>query len=153
MKPLKLLSVVILFLISYTLKAQLSVQINIGTAPQWGPVGFTDVRYYYLPAVEAYYDIQTSMFIYSSGGIWIHQYNLPSQYRNYDLYNGYKVVVNDYRGETPNIYFQEHKTKYHRDYSGVHQRTIGEKPGGRKNQSKTPNANKSHKHGGNGKGD
>ncbi len=112
-----------------TTQAQISLNINVGTPPPWGPVGYTEVRYYYLPDVHAYYDVQSSMFIYYGGGRWIHRTYLPSRYRNYDLYNGYKVVMSDYHGDAPYIHYKEHKVKYRKGYHGEHQRTIGERPG------------------------
>lgn len=117
----------VLFL-SNTAMAQVSVNINFGPPPMWGPVGYTDVRYYYLPDVEAYYDIQTSMFIYYGGGVWVHRAYLPSRYRNYDLYNGYKVVMTDYRGDAPYANFNHHKKQYARGYRGAPQRSIGNRP-------------------------
>lgn len=128
MKTLKLIVIGIVVLLTGVAKAQVSVNINIGSPPQWGPVGYTEVRYYYLPDVEAYYDIQSSMFIYYGGGVWIHRSTLPEQYRAYDLYGGYKVVMTDYRGEEPYTNFHEYKRKYARGYHGGSQRTIGEKP-------------------------
>jgi hypothetical protein len=116
-------------LVSAAAKAQVSVSVNIGSPPQWGPVGYTDVRYYYLPDVEAYYDIQSSMFIYYGNGIWIHNAYLPVRYRYYDLYTGYKVVMVDYRGDSPYINFKEYKVKYKKGYRGPAQKTIGAKPG------------------------
>jgi len=116
-------------LISNAGQAQVSVNVNIGSPPPWGPVGYTEVRYYYLPDVEAYYDVQTSMFIYFGGGVWVHRSYLPSRYRNYDLYGGYKVVMTDYRGDAPYNNFREYKTRYARGYHGEAQRTIGERPG------------------------
>ncbi len=91
--------------------------------------GYSGARYYYLPDVEAYYDVQSSMFIYYEGGVWVHRGYLPARYRNYDLYGGYKVVMTDYRGNTPYTHFAEHKTKYGRGYHREAQRTIGERPG------------------------
>lgn len=128
MKALKLIVVGIMLFLSYAVQAQVSVNVNIGSPPPWGPVGYTEVRYYYLPDVEAYYDVQTSMFIYYGGGVWVHRAYLPARYRSYDLYNGYKVVMTDYRGETPYVHFREYKTKYARGYHGEKQRTIGERP-------------------------
>ena len=119
----------IIFFISGSMKAQVSVNINIGSPPQWGPVGYTEVRYYYLPDVEAYYDIQSSVFIYYGNGVWLHEAHLPGRYRNYDLYGGYKVVMTDYRGDTPYTNFKEYKVKYKKGYRGPSQKTIGEKPG------------------------
>lgn len=110
-------------------QAQVSVNVNIGSPPLWGPVGYTEVQYYYLPDVEAYYDVHSSMFIYFAGGAWIHRASLPSRYRSYDLYGGYKVVMTDYRGDAPYTHFKEYKTKYKKGYHGPAQKTIGEKPG------------------------
>ena len=113
--------------VSSVLLSQVSVNVNIGTAPQWGPIGYNDARYYYLPDVEAYYDVHSSMFIYYAGGVWLHRTYLPSHHRHYDLYNGYKVVMTDYRGEKPYIHFKEYKIKYKKGYRGPAQKTIGQK--------------------------
>lgn len=129
MKTLKLIVVGIVLFLANNLQAQVSVNINIGSPPQWGPVGYPEVRYYYLPDVEAYYDIHTSMFIYYGGGNWIHRKNLPLRYRNYDLYNGYKVVMSDYHGNQPYIHFKDYKMKYAKGYRGHEQKSIGMKPG------------------------
>src|SRR6185436_6192405 len=118
MKSLKLIALGIALIFSLGVKAQVSVSVNIGSPPLWGPVGYTDVRYYYLPDVEAYYDVQSSMFIYFGGGAWVHRSRLPFRYRSYDLYGGYKVVMTDYHGNTPYINFKEYKVKYAKGYHG-----------------------------------
>ncbi len=142
MKYLKLIIIGIVISISSGLNAQVSVQINVGSPPMWGPVGYTEVRYYYLPDVEAYYDVQTSMFIYYGGGAWIHRTYLPSRYSNYDLYGGYKVVMVDYHGNSPYVHFKEYKVKYKKGYRGPSQKTIGAKSGNghspQKQQNKSP---------------
>lgn len=125
MRTLKLIAVGIILFASSTLQAQVSVNVNIGRAPSWGPVGYSNVDYYYLPDVEAYYDIRATQFIYFGGGRWIRSRYLPNQYRNYDLYSGYKVVLNDYHGSRPYNNFRNHKTKYYRGYHGREQRNIG----------------------------
>lgn len=127
MKKLKLLLFGLMLMLAGTAQSQLSVNVHLGTPPAWGPSGYDDVRYYYLPDVEAYYDVQTSMFIYVSGNHWIRRSYLPSRYRNYDLYHGYKVVMNDYRGNSPYTHFREHRMKYNRGYRGEEQRNIGER--------------------------
>ena len=136
MNYLKIIAIGIIMLFSNIIKAQVSVNINIGSPPEWGPIGYTEVRYYYLPDVEAYYDIQSSTFIYFGDGVWLHRAYLPTRYRNYDLYNGYKVVMVDYHGEAPYSHFKEHKMKYKKGYRGPAQKTIGEKPGKNKSNSK-----------------
>ncbi|MDP2114697.1 MAG: hypothetical protein Q8K69_11630, partial [Bacteroidota bacterium] len=121
-----------------------------------------DVQYYYLPDVEAYYDVPSSQFIYLNGGTWVHRTYLPSRYRNYDLYNGYKVVMTDYRGNAPYAHFKEHKVKYAKGYKGHAQKSIGQKPQkgssgpkaytkARNDQNKSRIVGKSSGHGGKGK--
>src|SRR5688572_6729461 len=112
MKTLKLFIIALVMICSGAMNAQVSVSVNVGSPPLWGPIGYTEVRYYYLPDVQAYYDVQTSMFIYFGGGVWIHRAYLPSIYSNYDLYGGYKVVMTDYYGTQPYIYFDTYKVKY-----------------------------------------
>ena len=126
MKTLKLTLLGIFFLVTTSsIQAQVSVNVNIGSPPAWGPAGYSAVDYYYLPDVQAYYDIRDSQFIYFGGGKWVRSRYLPTLYRNYDLYNGYKVVLNDYHGRTPYVYFKDHKTKYYKGYKGKPQKTIG----------------------------
>ena len=129
MKALKLFIIGIVLFLASTVQAQVSVNLNIGSPPKWGPVGYSDVQYYYLPDVEAYYDVPSSMFIYNDRGAWIRRAYLPARYKNYDLYNGYKVVMNDYHGNAPYVHFKEHKMKYAKGYRGKEQKNIGEKPG------------------------
>lgn len=145
MKTIKGIIFGFVMLLAFTTKAQVSVNVNVGSPPMWGPVGYTEVQYYYLPDVEAYYDVQTSMFIYYGGGAWIRRAHLPTRYQYYDLYNGYKVVLTDYRGNEPYIHFKNHKVKYYKGYKGGNQKTIGEKPGKGNNKSNGPSNNGGNK--------
>lgn len=122
MKTIKIAIAGLFLLVASTTQAQVSVNVNIGTPPVWGPVGYTNMEYYYLPDIEAYYDVRAAQFIYLGGGTWIRSSRLPRQYRNYDLYSGYKVVLNDYHGRTPYVYYNKHKTKYYKGYHGAPQR-------------------------------
>ncbi|MCX2483921.1 hypothetical protein [Pedobacter sp. MR2016-24] len=92
-------------------KAQVSLSVNIGTQPQWGPTGYDHVDYYYLPEVESYYYVPTRQFVYYSGNRWVHARNLPSRYRDYDLYRGRKVVINSPR---PYLHHNNYRTQYGR---------------------------------------
>ena len=97
-----------------------NVHFNIGSQPTWGPTGYDHVDYYYLPDIETYYYVPTHQFIYMSGGRWIYSYNLPPQYSNYDLYSGYKVVMNEPR---PYMHFDRDRDRYSR-YRGDHSQVI-----------------------------
>ena len=116
-----------MFVFAGSTQAQLSIRLNLGTPPQWGPSGYDQARYYYLPDIQCYYDVPNSMFIYYSGRRWIRSRNLPERYRDYDLYNGYKVVINDYRGNTPYYMFRDHRMKYPIGYRGEEQHAIRER--------------------------
>jgi len=128
MKFLKLVVFGLVLFFGSATQAQVSVHLNIGTPPPWGPVGYSDVRYYYLPYVDAYYDVQTSMFIYFEGRSWVRRSYLPSRYKNYDLYDGYKVVMKDYHGNAPYYKHREYRTLYPKRFRGPSQRTIAERP-------------------------
>jgi len=129
MKTLKLVALGIVLLFAGATQAQVSVRFNIGSQPAWAPVGYEDSRFYYLPDVEAYYDVRNSMFIYYEGNSWIHRSYLPNRYRNYDLYGGYKVEMRGYRGNTPYYNHHEYRSKYANGRNRFVQRTIGERPG------------------------
>lgn len=129
MKALKLILIGITIFLAYAIQAQDSVNQPVYTPPPWGPAGYTNVRYYYLPDVEAYYDLQAAQFVCNSDGEWLHKSRLPSQYKNYDLYEGYKVVMIEYHGSAPYKFFEEHKANYAKGYRGPEQKTIGENPG------------------------
>jgi len=150
MKKNKLIFIAVVLFFANSIQAQFSVNIHVGSPPAWGPAGYSGVRYYYLPDVESYYDVQSSMFIYYDRGIWVHRAYLPARYRNYDLYGGYKVVMNDYRGNTPYTHFTEHRTRYARGYHREGQRTVSERPGKRNQGAKAfheeNHGNKEHEH-------
>ena len=120
MKTTKLILVGMFLFLASTTQAQVDVNVQIGVPPPWGTVSHGE-RYYYLPDVQVYYDMRSSMFIYQSGFMWVHRSTLPRRYRNYDLYKGYKVIVNDYHGDRPYSNFKVHRNKYRRGYHGEEQ--------------------------------
>lgn len=85
------------------------ININISVQPLWGPIGYDKVENYYLPDIETYYSVPTKQFTYLNNGKWVTTTTLPSRYSNYNLYNGYKVVVN---GDRPYLNYKKDKVKY-----------------------------------------
>ena len=120
---------------------RVNVNVNIGSQPNWGPVGYDYVDYYYLPDIETYYYVPTRQFIYLSGGNWVFAYGLPPAYRAYNLYTGYKVVVNQPRAYQ---YYSTHKVKYSK-YKG------NKRQGAIKNSNAVKYKRNGHRNG-NGKG-
>lgn len=97
--------------------AQISVDFNVGAQPLWGPVGYDQANYYYLPDIQTYYSVPTRQYVYLENNKWTFNNSLPSRYSGYNLYNGYKVVLNNPR---PYLSFDTHKVKYakYKGYKG-----------------------------------
>lgn len=96
-------------LLNKSVNAQISLNVNIGSQPLWGPTGYDHVEYYYLPDIDSYYSVPKQQFVYLSNGNWVFTNALPTRYSNYNLYNGYKVVINSDR---PYLNYNAHKVKY-----------------------------------------
>lgn len=131
-------------------KAQVNVNINLGSQPSWGPAGYNYVDYYYLPDIESYYYVPKRQFIYLNNGQWVFANALPSRYQGYNLFSGYKVVINR---PTPYLQFQEDRVKYvgYKNKKGA-QVTIKQKNAGNKVAANTAKggANSKIKTGGSG---
>jgi hypothetical protein len=126
MKTLKFFLVGMMLILAGASQGQYSSRVHVGTPPPWGPAGYNNVRYYYLPDIEAYYDVRTAMFIYLVENRWVRSHYLPHRYRNYDLYHGYKVPMRDYYGDAPYSHFRDYRMRYSKGYHGGYQRTIRE---------------------------
>ncbi|WPU99383.1 hypothetical protein SNE26_25550 [Mucilaginibacter sp. cycad4] len=100
--------------------AQISLNINIGSQPEWGPVGYDHVDYYYLPDIDAYYDINSHQYVYYDNNVWVHGAVLPPRFGSFDVYRSYKVVVNE---RTPWVRNDVYKRKY-ASYRGRHDQVV-----------------------------
>ena len=90
-------------------QAQVSVNINIGAQPVWGPVGYDYVNYYYMPEYDIYYDVPARRYVYYDGGRWLFAAALPPRFASVNLYSTYKVVLNQPKAYK---YHNDHKVKY-----------------------------------------
>lgn len=96
MKKILLTTAIFLSALSFqAAKAQVSFSINIGSQPEWGPVGYDHADYYYMPDIDTYYDVPAHQYVYLDNNNWVRRSSLPARYSNYNVYNGYKVVVNE----------------------------------------------------------
>jgi hypothetical protein len=114
MKNLKLIFAALIVFFSLQTSAQVSISLNIGSRPDWCSHYDDDVEYVYLPEIECYYDVHSSVYIYLGNNGWVRSRYLPEYCHNYDLDRGYKVVLN-YRGRSPYVYFDNHRSRYFRD--------------------------------------
>lgn len=90
-------------------QVKLNVNVNVGQQPQWGPEGYDYVDYYYLPDLDVYYNVPRRQFIYPEGNNWVFANSLPARYNGYNIYNSYKVVVNEPR---PYLHADVYRVKY-----------------------------------------
>ncbi len=56
-----------------------------------------DDDYYYLPDVDAYYDVDAQCYYYNNGYNWVSSAYLPGEYRNYDWRNARRFEVREHR--------------------------------------------------------
>ena len=120
MKKLFLIFALFIGAMLYKAEAQIHVNINIGNQPVWGPVGYDYVDYYYLPDLDVYYNVPRRQFVYFDFGRWIFTASLPSRYGRYDLFNTYKVVINERNPWLRNTYYRNQ----YRGYRGRQQSII-----------------------------
>jgi len=101
-------------------QVRISLGANINYQPDWGPVGYDHADYYYLPDIDAYYSIPDHQYVYYRDNRWVHATYLPPAYAGYDLYHGYKVVVNE---RDPWLHADIYRSRYAR-YKGRHDQVI-----------------------------
>jgi len=92
---------------------------NIRSQPEWGPVGYAHAEYYYMPDVDAYYDVPNHQYVYNENNVWVHAGALPPRY-HYDPYHSYKVVVNQ---RNPWEHHADVRTRYS-GYRGRHDQQV-----------------------------
>lgn len=101
-------------------KAQVRVNLNVNIGrPAWGVPGNYAGGFYYLPEIDTYYDIAARQFVYFDGDEWAFAYELPYMYRDYDLYHGYKVVINEPR---PYLHCDMYRNRYSSYYTTYQRR-------------------------------
>jgi hypothetical protein len=120
MKKQILLFAVIFGSLSLSANAQVSLSVNINAQPVWGPVGYDHADFYYLPDIETYYNVPRHEYTYFDGARWVTTPALPPRYDHYDLYHGYKVVLNE---PTPWLHHDRYKAQY-AQFRGRHDQAL-----------------------------
>lgn len=126
MRQLKELRIMVIILLSVSLlsSCDLYTYSTVGVQthyenPQWAPSYSAGIRYYYLPDIEAYYDLSAREFVYLSNGQWYYSASCPSNYAGFDLNNCFTVAlnVNIYQPWMHHQYYVSHYPRYYyRDY-------------------------------------
>lgn len=111
-------TIAIVLLFTYQTNAQFSLNVSLNSRPTYSNPHYhydTDVDYYYLPEIEAYFDNRDGIFIYYGSRGWIRSFNLPSHCNNFNIHNGVKIAL-DYHGNAPFEDHHYHKKRYYKSF-------------------------------------
>jgi hypothetical protein len=87
--------------------------------PQWAPPYFPGVRYYYLPDIETYYDLESQNFVFLYNGQWCYSQECPSVSAGFDLNTCFAIAldINVYQPWMHHHYYISHYPRYYyQDY-------------------------------------
>ena len=80
--------------------------------PLIDPISNCQLRYYYFPNIEAYFDTQKRIYYYKDDSEWVTAEEIPEGYRGYSLYNKIYVFITNYDDEIITQFIDIHKKKY-----------------------------------------
>ena len=80
--------------------------------PLIDPISNCQLRYYYYPNLEAYYDTQKRIYYYKENSEWTTGEEIPEGYRGYSLFNKIYVFITDYDDDIITQFVDLHKKKY-----------------------------------------
>lgn len=81
-----------------------------------------ELRYFYFPNMEAYYDLKNEIFHYQENNAWITNKQLPNNYGGYSLYKKERVILTDFEGDNPELLIKIHRKMYPYNAKGRVQR-------------------------------
>lgn len=109
MKPLQTIYLLPMLVLSHNAIAQESQTIRVLPVD---PETNCQLRYYYYPNLEAYFDKQTDIYIFRDKGEWKRDKEIPSGYRGYGLFNKANIAINDYDDENPTQFIEKHRKRF-----------------------------------------
>lgn len=111
MKNLKTL-LPLVFLFSFLVIHGQTVGGTKSSPPLTDPLTNCNLRYYYYPNLEAYFDTKKNLYIFTENGQWTTAEEIPSGYRGYSLYNKVSVFITDYDEDDITQFIKVHKKKF-----------------------------------------
>lgn len=108
-----------LLILSFNAEAQVKLDTIYIRSKKVAPSTFKEVRYYYYPNLEAYFDSKISMYFYKNKetGEWIKSESLDPTIRGYSLKNGFYVMLEGFTEDNPYTLIDDHRQKYPADFS------------------------------------
>jgi len=83
-----------------------------------------ELRYFYFPNMEVYFDMKDELFHYQENNTWVTATQLPPNYGGYSLFKKERVILTDYEGDTPEQFIKEHRKMYPYNPKGRIQRPL-----------------------------
>ena len=80
--------------------------------PLFNPKTNCQLRYYYYPNLEAYFDTFKKIYYYKLNGEWQTGEEIPEGYRGYSIYNKITAFITDYDDDYPCQFIEKHKKKF-----------------------------------------
>jgi hypothetical protein len=118
MKKIALLAgIAFSLLTSVSSQAQVRISFNMGLPVVQQTWYDYDDDYYYMPEVEAYYNVRRGLYIYPDNGGWVTANCLPPRYNGYTYGSGRYIRVRDRAPFSRNDYYRR---QYATNYNGGH---------------------------------
>jgi len=92
-------------------------EVNVSAKQAAEASSFVEVRYYYYPNLQAYFDTKVGMYLFQEDGEWVEAEQISQATMGYSLKNGQYVMIKDYTGDDPYDFIEQHQAEYPADYS------------------------------------
>ena len=103
--------IILLLFTFYSFAQESKISIGGGGTPNTiDPVTNCELRYYYFPNMQMYYDFKTATYIYMINGTIMESIEKPQC--GYSHYNDYYVKITDYDGDDIINCLEKHKILY-----------------------------------------
>jgi hypothetical protein len=113
MKMLLIIALGILFFPKQTIKGQDKEEAPMEIVnKKKASYSSVDVRYYYFPNMQAYFDTRRALYIIKYNGVWINSETIDFTSRGYSLKNSAYELLKDYTGEEPQQFLTVHQLQY-----------------------------------------
>ena len=81
------------------------------------PSSYVDVRYYYYPNMQAYFDTKSALYLINQNGVWTTSETIDFTSRGFCVRNGAYEMIKDYTGDDPQQFLAVHKLKFPANFS------------------------------------
>jgi len=78
---------------------------------------YVDVRYYYYPNMQAYFDTKRALYLIKQNGVWTTSETIDFTTRGYCVRNSAYEMLKDYTGDEPQQFLAIHQLKFPSNFS------------------------------------